>query len=201
MKRRHSLAGLAIVAVFLLAFLVRQPLAAQAPAAWLDKAPVTWHRAGDPVPMAPRGTETRDALAKRCGSTALAESADGRALSRAGWVPFLHLDRELARDDVTVLGGMAAAGPGCEAEVFNLFVFVGGAFAGTVSPVVMTRNHDGEVGAVRLTASDAMTAEFARYQPGDAECCPSSRVRMTYHVQRGRGDSAVLQPVEARQIR
>ena len=65
-------------------------------------------------------------------------SAAAQAVRSAGWVPFLHFDRAIARDDIEVLGGMTAAtSPGCEPTMFNLFVFVGGTFAGTISPIVM----------------------------------------------------------------
>jgi hypothetical protein len=149
-----------------------------------------------PIPVG----ETREALRKRCGSSALKGSAAADALSKAGWVPFLHLDQHLVRDDVEVLGGMVDAGPGCEARLFNLFVFVRGSFAGTVSPLAMAPNRDGQVGAVRISDADAMTAEFARYLPGDPECCPSSRVRVTYRLDR-RGARPILEATDARRIR
>ena len=79
---------------------------------------------------------------------------------------------------------MTDATPGCEATSFNLFVFVGGRFAGTVSPTLMTTSRDGVAGSVRITGADTIAVEFARYRPGDAECCPSSRERMNYRIER-----------------
>ena len=81
---------------------------------------------------------------------------------------------------------MTGATPGCEPLYFNLFVFVGGVFAGTVSPVMMAPTRDGAAGAVRITGADTLTVEFARYMPGDSECCPSSRVRVSYRIERER---------------
>jgi hypothetical protein len=97
-------------------------------------------------------------------------------------MPFLHLDQAIARNGIEVVGGMTAATPGCEPERFNLFVFVNGALAGTVSPAAMTPSRDGAAGAVRITGADTLTVEFARYLPGDAECCPSSRDRVSYRI-------------------
>lgn len=122
------------------------------------------------------------------------------ALSKAGWVPFLHQDRSITRDDIDIVGGMSAASAGCEATVFNLFVFAAGSYAGTISPTAMTTARDGVVGAVRLTGPDALTAEFARYTPKDTECCPSSRVRVTYRIERS-GGRPLLVATETRPVR
>jgi hypothetical protein len=152
------------------------------------------------LPPSPLTEESLAALEKRCGA-AKAVSPDVMAvLRRARWVPFLHLDQTIARDGIEVVGGMTAATPGCEPERFNLFVFVGGVFAGTVSPMPMTSSRDGAAGAVRITGADTITVEFARYKPGDAECCPSSRERVAYRVD-GSGGGPNLVPTDTRQVR
>ena len=117
-----------------------------------------------------------------------------------GWLPFLHVDRRITRDDVEVVGGLAAAGPGCEPTVFNLFVFVGGQFAGTLSPASMRQSRDGAAGSVRLTGQDAIVAEFARYTPADSECCPSSIVRVSYRINRA-GQAPVIEALQASRVR
>jgi hypothetical protein len=181
-----------------------------AAASWLDQPLSSWNQAVT-LPAAPAGSEAQSALAQRCGSTTLSASTTAEAVRKAGWVPFQHLDRALAREDVEVLGGMISASPGCEPTSFNVFVFVGGRFAGTLSPSVMTQNRDGVAGAVRIITpaepadgprrgSDAITAEFARYGPTDPECCPSSRVRVTYRIERT-ATRTTLVATEARQIR
>jgi hypothetical protein len=192
-------------------------LSAQTSGSWLDRlastpsngGPVStksvevgrWNAPGSAIASPPTGPESRDSLLRRCGAgTAKASSAAAVALGKAGWIPFLHLDRQIARDAVEVLGGMAAASPGCEPTVFNLFVFVGNQFVGTLSPTSMMPNRDGVAGAVRLTGSDALTAEFARYAPNDPECCPSSRLRVGYRIDRAAGRPALV-ATEARQIR
>jgi hypothetical protein len=166
---------------------------------WLDRATVKWNTAGAALPGPPAMTEPRQALMKRCPSS-VASGASADAIEKAGWVPILHVDRRISREDVEVVGGMSSAGPACELTAFQLFAFAGGRFAGTLSPAIMRANRDGVAGAVRITGPDALTAEFARYLPGDAECCPSSIVRVTYRINRG-GAGPVLDAVEVRAVR
>ena len=174
---------------------------AQAGSTWLDAPMAGWNEVDKGLPSAQPGTEPQAALDRRCGSSALAKSATADAIRKAGWVPFHHFDQVISRGDIEVIGGLsAAATPGCEATVFNLFVFVGGRYAGTVSPVMMTRNRDGDVGAVRITGEDTLIADFARYTPADTECCPSSRVRVNYRIEKGSG-RPVLVPIAARRSR
>jgi len=179
--------------------LLATALAAQA-GSWLDRPLARWNSAGAAMPAPPASPDARPALARRCASLVAAGSAVDALVTRAGWVPFLHLDRRLTRDDVEVVGGMAAAGPACEPTVFNLFVFVGGRFAGTLSPSSMSTSRDGVAGSVRLMGPDALTTEFARYTATDSECCPSSVVRVSYRINRA-GAAPVLEASEARRVR
>ena len=174
---------------------------AQSGPVWLDAPMTGWNEANRGVPSAQPGTESHAALDRRCGSSAPAKSPTADLIRKAGWVPFLHFDQVISRGDIEVIGGMTAATtPGCEATVFNLFVFVGGRYAGSVSPAVMTRNRDGDLGAVRITGDDSLVADFARYTPTDTECCPSSRVRVSYRIEKGSGHP-VLVAVDARRVR
>jgi hypothetical protein len=173
---------------------------AQAASSWLDRPMTGWNEPGKALPPSDLAADARTALDRRCGSTALASSAPAAAIRSAGWVPALHLDQVLARNDIEIMAGMTAASPGCEPTLFNLFVFAGGTFAGTVSPAMMAPSRDGMAGAVRFTGADAITVEFARYTPADTECCPSSRVRVTYRIEKA-GAGPVLVATDARQVR
>ena len=152
------------------------------------------------IPASPLTTESYAGLEKRCGTPKAASAESIAALRRARWVPFLHLDRAIARNGIEVLGGMTSATPGCEPERFNLFVFMDGAFAGTVSPTAMTPSRDGAAGAVRITGADTLTVEFARYLPNDTECCPSSRERVIYRIEKT-GAGPTLVKTDTRQLR
>lgn len=167
---------------------------------WMDRPVAGWNTQGGEVPQAPASTEARVDLLRRCG-LALRESTPAeQALAKAGWVPFLHFDRRIVRDDIEIIGGMSAASPSCEQASFNVFVFVGGRYAGTLSPVEMTARHDGAIGAVRIASPESATAEFARYTSTDTECCPSSHVKVTFRIDRA-GPQPLVVPVEARQVR
>ena len=152
------------------------------------------------VPSSPLTVDAHLALEKRCGAPKNASPDSIAALHRGRWVPFLHLDQAITRNGIEVVGGMTAASPGCEPESFNLFVFVNGSFAGTVSPTAMTPSRDRAAGAVRITGTDTFTVEFARYLPGDSECCPSSRERVSYRIEKTGSGPALVQ-TDARQIR
>ena len=145
-------------------------------------------------------TESLTALERRCGSSSLGASAAAEAVRKAGWVPFLHFDRAIARDDIEILGGMTAASPGCEPTTFNLFVFVGRTFAGTISPIVMGQGRDGVVGAVPRHRSGCGDCRVRAYTTKDTECCPTSRVRVTYRIERA-GPQRTLVPVDIRTLR
>lgn len=168
--------------------------------AWLDRPLVGWNAPGAEVPrpgepvrlsgdqgplVAPgvMGVETSAAIRARCRLEAPATTA-ARALEAAGWVAYDHLDRALADRDVRIVAGMHAADSTCGPLTFQLFVFVGDRFAGTLSPHVMTARRDGSAGPVRLTGADTLTAEFMRFGPGDATCCPTARMVVRYRVDR-----------------
>jgi hypothetical protein len=175
-------------------------LSAQVAAGWLDRAPSGWNQPAAGVPPSRITADAQATLERRCGSPKSASPGAIDAIRRARWVPFLHLDQAIASNDIEVLGGMTGATPGCEPLYFNLFVFAGGVFVGTVSPVMMAPTRDGVAGAVRITGTDALSVEFARYVAGDSECCPSSRVRVSYRIDRT-GASPTLIATDARQVR
>jgi hypothetical protein len=187
-------------AIVALALFAQASATPSAQSSWLDRPIAKWQSAGAAMPSPPATPEPKSALAARCASIVATGSPADALLEKAGWVPFLHVDRRHTRDDVEVVGGMAAATAACEPATFNLFVFVGGQFAGTLSPSSMYAARDGAAGSVRLTGQDALTTEFARYTAADAECCPSSIVRVTYRVNR-QSSVPVLEALEARRVR
>ena len=102
--------------------------------AWLGQPMTAWNQPAAAVPASGIG-----AVRRRRSNAAAARPPRGAAVSsdalrRARWVTFRHLDQSLEKGDVEVIGGMTGATPGCEPTLFNLFVFAGGRFAGTVSP-------------------------------------------------------------------
>jgi hypothetical protein len=184
-----------------LALLFGATLVAQAPAeTWLDKPLANWNKPGAPIPAAkPAQDESIAALSKRCGYLPLLESTTGeRALGAAGWVPFRMFDRQIVDRDVEIIGGLAGADGMCRPMSFNVFVFVNGRLAGTLSPRPMDSRVDGSIGgAIRLAADDAIQAGFARYLDKDALCCPSSHVAARYRIDRTTAAPVVV-PIDVR---
>ena len=170
----------------------------QAPApSWLDRPMSPWNAPGQPVPNAPRADESRADTMKRCDLKRLGSTAGERALVDAGWIPYHNFDQQIMRDDLEIIAGMTGADGMCRPTGYNLFVFVADRFAGTLSPVLMTSRLDSSSGAVRITAKDALTADFARYSSTDPLCCPSSHVTVRYTIDRS-GPAASVVATQAR---
>jgi len=175
-------------------------LSAQLATAWLDRPLAGWNQPGGNVPASRIAADSEATLERRCSAPKTASTGAVDAIRKARWVPYLHTDQAIASNDIEVIGGMTGATAGCEPLYFNLFVFAAGKFAGTVSPAMMAPTRDGAAGAVRITGPDTLTVEFARFMPGDAECCPSSRVRVSYRINRSSAGPALV-PTEISQIR
>lgn len=165
---------------------------------WLDRPLQSWNRGGA-VGRARIIDEGRSALADRCHLPVLQESPAERALTEAGWLAFYAGGGPLISGDLEIVGGMTAADGMCRPLQYNLFVFVGGRFAGTLSPVLMDARADGASGVVRI-AGGAIRVDFSRYRGDDPLCCPSAHVEVRYRVDRA-DDTAVVVPVELRATR
>ena len=188
-----------VAAALLLISLRTSPLNSQPTPTWLDRPLTNWNTAGMPVPITPAGSETPESILKRCQLKPPRETMAERAIESASWMPFWHVDQQLIRDDIEVLGGMRAADEACLPATYHLFVFVEGRFAGTLSPAPMSSRRDGSAGAVRLSPP-LISAEFARYAENDPPCCPSSRVTVRYRVDRLPAGPVVV-PIEVRTTR
>ena len=191
--------ALALTAGGLLALTLSVSAAQSTPSSWLDRPLASWNRAGGPVPQAPGGDEATASVIRRCQLTPPRSTSAERAVEAAGWIPFWNVDQQLVRDDVEIVGGMRGADGMCRPLTYNLFVFVGGRFAGVLSPTPMTSRLDGSSGVVRM-APPAITAEFARFASTDPLCCPSSRVTVRYRIERTAA-GPVVAPVEVRTTR
>ena len=169
------------------------------PASWLDRPLSNWNRAAATVPVAPATGEPIAAVISRCKLQPPESTAAERLVKSAGWIPFWNVDQQLVRDDVEIVGGMRAADGMCRPETYQLFVFVGGRFAGTLSPTPMNARQDASSGVVRL-APPVISTEFARYSKTDPLCCPSSRVTVRYNIERT-GEGPLVVPTEIRTTR
>jgi len=169
------------------------------PTSWLDRPLTGWNKAGAPVPPASPFAEAKGTVVSRCRLTPPRSTRAEQAVDAAGWIPFWNVDQQLVREDVEIVGGMRGADASCQPAAYNLFVFVGGEFAGTLSPTEMTTRTDSASGIVRMPLP-LINAEFPRYQNSDALCCPSSRVAVRYRIDRTAAGPLIV-PVEIRTTR
>jgi hypothetical protein len=180
------------------AFVVLCGSVAAAQTAWLDQPLTGWNAPGSALPKGTTDAAARADAFKRCQLAAPATTVD-RALEAAGWIPQPHLDRPLASNDVEIVAGFSSVDASCAPVAFNLFVFVGGRFAGTLSPQLMAPRKDAAAGPVRFV-NDGISAEFARYKAGDSDCCPTARVAVQYRIDRSTAGPSVV-PVTVRTTR
>jgi hypothetical protein len=187
-----------LVAVALLA---SATIFAQAPgSSWLDRPLANWNTPGRATPRARISDDEGRDMRERCTLTILRNTPGERAVADAGWVPFHMFDRQILQRDVEIVGGMAGVDGMCRPSAFNIFVFVGGTLAGTLSPSEMYSRTDGSIGGGIRLADDDIAAEFARYTEADALCCPSGRVTVRYRIDR-KASPPVVVPVNTRVTR
>jgi hypothetical protein len=186
-----------MVKTIIVVMLLTSAAAAQAPQTmWLDRPLATWNVPGRAMPRAKTHDQTPAEIAKRCGFQPAAPTTPGeREVAAAGWLPFHMFDRRIVQGDVEIIGGLAGADGMCRPDMFNVFVFVAGKLAGTLSPEEMRPRSDGSIGgAVRLAEDGTIAAEFARYTERDPLCCPAARVTVRYRIDRT-SPLAVVVPV------
>jgi hypothetical protein len=164
--------------VLLVALASAQPAVAQwadgaEGADWLDAPLVVWNVAGASVPPA-RREMPRDPLCER--TVRAPETTGARQVAQQGWT--VDGPSRTALDLELVLGANGEDGM-CRPMGFNLFVFVVGRYAGTLSPVLMDSRMDGVIGEIELLGTGAghleprIRATFRRYAATDPLCCPS----------------------------
>ncbi|HEY3062443.1 MAG TPA: LppP/LprE family lipoprotein [Chloroflexota bacterium] len=157
------------------------PTAFAAQASWLDSPPTTWNTPGATVPTAPPLTNPDPA----CHSSEIAAATpEQQQLATRGW-KLQSFWPPISSGGVVVIGALAEYGGMCRPFEFNVFVFSGGQYAGTLSPVNMNSRTDGSLflagpnQVATIGASGTIAADFIRYADTDPLCCPS---RGTTHV-------------------
>jgi len=173
----RTLTTRALVASALLAALT--PALALAADSWLDQPLSNWNQAGTDLPQAP---PMDPATNPRClGQGRAPETPADQALVDAGWTLFAGYNGGWNTYIVRALSGYDGM---CRPLGFNVFVFVDGQFAGTISPDLMDSRADG-VGDIRFfAAQDSIIGEFQRYSSTDPLCCPSGHATVIYGINR-----------------
>ena len=154
--------------------------AARLPAAggaWLDTPLAGWNIPGAALPKAPPAEGTPD---PRCREHARpAAGNEDRAVIAAGWVLVGPLQ---VFGDTSVVTATSAFDGMCRWWSYQVFVFVDGRFAGTLSLEPMNSRTDGAAVQVHLYHASSIMAEFTRYTGKDPLCCPSGRSFVSYQV-------------------
>jgi hypothetical protein len=158
-------------------------IAAATPTSWLDaSAPRNWNTANATLPSRPGVPDLQLVNGGRCADGVRpATSPEDRMLVARGW----KLVGPYQRYGPTVIvSGMAGADGMCRPEGYQVFVFVNGAFAGTLSPKVMNSREDASLNdlSVPMYSATSITTNFARYTPDDPLCCASRTTNVTYQI-------------------
>jgi LppP/LprE lipoprotein len=155
---------------------------------WLDRPLAAWNQAGAPVPRPPDASASQAENRERCRAVIRTPvSTADRTVTAAGWWLFGPA-RTLGA--TSVVAGSADWDGMCRPSSYQVFVFVGDRFAGTLSPVLMDARTDGAWQGARLESLFHLTAEFLRYSEADPLCCPSRSSEVAYRI-----DPAVRGPV------
>ena len=157
-------------------------------ASWLDEPkPVSWNKPGLRIPDAPPASENVD---PRCRDLARPPQSDeDKRVHDLGWD---LVGAYQGGWQILVLRGTAGYDGMCRPRQYQDFVFVGGVFAGTLSPGPMDSRTDGSLIGVSLESSSRLTADYARFAATDPLCCPSRITTVVFDIAHG---TPVVQPV------
>ncbi len=179
-----------------LAFLcVSMATAALADGAWIDALPGAWNTPGAAIPPAPAGNAEQ--LARCTEQVRPASTAADRALEAAGWKLFGPV---LSHGSTSIVRAMSNADGMCRPLGYQAFVFVGDAFAGTLSPAPMDSRTDGALSdLVWLDGVERNGDVLALREAEDALCCPSRESAVVYAIEQ-RDGRPVLTALSAQTI-
>lgn len=148
---------------------------------WLD-APVPWNTPGAAIQTAAPGAGDPGDWTHCLDEIRPPESSDDQAVVDAGWTLF---STYVVGWGVTANWGLADLDGMCRPLTYQVFVFVDGGFAGTISPAPMVNRSDGAAAELHiLPGGGGLTATFNRYSPDDALCCPSRKTTVNYVIDR-----------------
>lgn len=156
---------------------------------WLDQAkPAAWNKPGTPVPVGPKVEVAAD---PRCREAARPPQLnEDKRVNEQGWD---LVGAFQGGWEMVVIRGTAGYDGMCRPRQYQDFVFVRGAFAGTLSPQPMDSRTDGALQRVTLQSATRMTVEYARYSATDPLCCPSRTTRVVFDL----AADGIVRPVSA----
>ena len=157
---------------------------------WLDEAkPASWNTPGLSIPAAPKLPNAVDPRCKEAARPPQLE--EDKRLRQQGWD---LVGVYQGGWQMVVIRGTAGYDGMCRPHQYQDFVFVRGAFVGTLAPRAMDSRTDGALARLSLQSESRLTAEYARYAASDALCCPSRTTTVVFNIP---SDGPVLRPVSA----
>jgi len=144
---------------------------------WLDQE-TNWNTAGAAIPQAP--DQDGDNLPDCQHTVRPAALPADELVEAAGWT---LTGAAQVYGETTVITAMANADGMCRPLDYQVFVFTGDEFAGTLSPIPMDSRTDGSLFSFDLYTEDSINASFNRYAPDDALCCASGQSLLFYTVE------------------
>ena len=171
------------------------PVASPVAESWLDRPTGSWNTPGMAIPKAP---DCEDYSDMNCGQHERpAETPQDQALVDAGWHLFTAYQQGWG---VTLVSGLSGYDGMCRPIGYQDFVFVDGEFAGTLAPEPMASRTDGASDGAHLWGADTISAQYRRYTPDDALCCPSGSTYVEFTITRGADgpvvNATMIQPAE-----
>jgi hypothetical protein len=150
-------------------------------AKWLDELnPANWNKPGMTIPAAP--TNQKDTVLACEGYTRPPQFLEDRNVREQGWN---LMGPYQGGWNVLVIAAAAGYDGMCRPLQYQYFVFVRGAFAGTLSPGPMDSRTDGALNKVSFHSSgENLDAQYLRYTQSDALCCPSRTVNVVFEIDR-----------------
>jgi hypothetical protein len=161
---------------------------------WLDAKPVAnWNKPGMAIPRGPKSgyaEEIADCEKRGWeGRPKPTVTAETRQVTAAGWLGTVV---EKSIGDTVIVSARNGADGMCRPMDYQYFVFVGGKFAGTLSPRPMNSRVDGSGWLEEKPQAKRFSVDFARYRKDDALCCPARTSTVTYELREGPGGPLVI---------
>ncbi len=180
-----------LLVALLLALLTVAPAAASSDAAWLDDpAPANWNMPGMAVP---RPSQPADAnqVADMCRPFLRSpETAEDGQVADAGWLLWGSYQ---AGWGTSIVNGTLSMDGQCRPFGQQAFVFVDGAFAGTLMPGPWAPRSDGALWDAYLNSAAGINARYMRYAQPFPLCCPTGEAFVAFDIVRG-PDGPVIRP-------
>lgn len=166
---------LTIVAVLTLTLV---PGIADADGAWLDGPVADWNQPGMAIPRAPA---TDPSVNQNCPAGRAPATPREQAVVDAGWKLYGGFSQGTPVEEMSGLAGYDGM---CRPMQFQIFIFVDGVFAGTLSPTPMDSRTDGSLTGLDILNFETYTARYSRYTARDPLCCPSGISTAVFEIDR-----------------